>query len=168
MIRQRNIPYAEVSTEYENISARTRGNGIYRRGAGIARPSWSAARCGRKYRPAPRAGLGNLERKPTDLERYVYLIRLCDRDETLLYKVLMSEWIRFLLASDCRRSLLEIWLHLPSLVRLVRFDPSQRRSRGGATRGELTSTLASDYSHPRQVFVTHLANKRNLSGAPSH
>ena len=91
--------------------------------------------------------LGHLERKPTDLERYVYLIRLCDRNETLLYKVLMSDRIRFLLASDCRRSLLQIWLHSPSLARHVRFDSSQGTSRGGATPGRVavpTLTLTSD------------------------
>jgi hypothetical protein len=52
--------------------------------------------------------LGRLQEKPTDLERYVYLIRLCDRNEPLFYKVLMSDRIRFLLASDDRRRLLEI------------------------------------------------------------
>ena len=29
--------------------------------------------------------------KPTDLERYIYLIGLLDTDETLFYKVLMSD-----------------------------------------------------------------------------
>jgi hypothetical protein len=76
--------------------------------------------------------LGHLEEKPTDLERYVYLIRLCDRNERLFYKVLMSDRIRFLLASDCRKRLLEIWLHLPSFARHAHFDPSQRTSRADA------------------------------------
>ena len=48
-----------------------------------------------------------MEEKPTDLERYIYLIRLCDRNETLVYKVLMSDPIRFLLPLDYRRNLLE-------------------------------------------------------------
>jgi malate dehydrogenase (oxaloacetate-decarboxylating)(NADP+) len=64
--------------------------------------------------------LDHLEEKPTDLERYVYLIRLCDRNATLFYKVLMSDPIRFLLTSDCRKSLLEIWLHSSSFARDVR------------------------------------------------
>jgi malate dehydrogenase (oxaloacetate-decarboxylating)(NADP+) len=34
--------------------------------------------------------------KPTDLERYIYLISLLDHDETLFYRVLMSDPARFL------------------------------------------------------------------------
>ncbi|MBV8073303.1 MAG: oxaloacetate-decarboxylating malate dehydrogenase, partial [Acidobacteriaceae bacterium] len=34
--------------------------------------------------------------KPTDLERYIYLIGLADADETLFYKVVMSDPARFL------------------------------------------------------------------------
>ncbi len=34
--------------------------------------------------------------KPTDLERYIYLIGLVDTDETLFYKVVMSDPARFL------------------------------------------------------------------------
>jgi malate dehydrogenase (oxaloacetate-decarboxylating)(NADP+) len=37
-----------------------------------------------------------LAAKPTDLERYVYLIGLLDTDETLFYKVVMSDPARFL------------------------------------------------------------------------
>ena len=51
--------------------------------------------------------LAGLQEKPTDLERYVYLIRLYDRNKTLCYKVLMSDPIRFLLPLDYRRNLLE-------------------------------------------------------------
>jgi malate dehydrogenase (oxaloacetate-decarboxylating)(NADP+) len=40
--------------------------------------------------------LGHLAQKPTDLERYIYLIGLCDRNETLFYKLLMSDPMRFL------------------------------------------------------------------------
>ena len=40
--------------------------------------------------------LGQLREKPTDLERYIYLIGLCDRNETLFYKLLMSDPMRFL------------------------------------------------------------------------
>src|SRR5262245_41795973 len=40
--------------------------------------------------------LQQLEAKPTDLERYIYLIQLVDNDETLFYKVLMSDPARFL------------------------------------------------------------------------
>jgi malate dehydrogenase (oxaloacetate-decarboxylating)(NADP+) len=39
--------------------------------------------------------LGHLEAKPTDLERYIYLVGLCDRNETLFYKTLMSDPARF-------------------------------------------------------------------------
>jgi hypothetical protein len=42
--------------------------------------------------------------KPTELERYVYLIGLCNRNERLFHKVLMSQPIAFLLAADCRRT----------------------------------------------------------------
>jgi malate dehydrogenase (oxaloacetate-decarboxylating)(NADP+) len=40
--------------------------------------------------------LGHLAQKPTDLERYIYLIGLQDRNETLFYKVVMSDPERFL------------------------------------------------------------------------
>jgi len=40
--------------------------------------------------------LGHLEQKPSDLERYIYLIGLEDRNETLFYKVVMSDPERFL------------------------------------------------------------------------
>ena len=39
--------------------------------------------------------IGQLDKKPNDLERYVYLIELCDRNETLFYKTLMSDPARF-------------------------------------------------------------------------
>jgi malate dehydrogenase (oxaloacetate-decarboxylating)(NADP+) len=40
--------------------------------------------------------LQQLGHKPTDLERYVYLMNLLDHDETLFYKVLMDDPARFL------------------------------------------------------------------------
>src|ERR1700741_5164871 len=40
--------------------------------------------------------LGHLKEKPTALERYIYLIGLCDRSEALFYKLLMSDPMRFL------------------------------------------------------------------------
>src|SRR6201987_6210871 len=40
--------------------------------------------------------LGHLEQKPSDLERYIYLMGLEDRNETLFYKVVMSDPTRFL------------------------------------------------------------------------
>jgi malic enzyme len=39
--------------------------------------------------------LGHLAAKPNDLERFIYLIGLADRNETLFYKVLMSDPARF-------------------------------------------------------------------------
>ena len=39
--------------------------------------------------------MGHLEQKPNDLEQYVYLMGLCDRNETLFYKTLMSDPARF-------------------------------------------------------------------------
>jgi len=39
--------------------------------------------------------MGHLEAKPTDLERYVYLIGLSDRNETLFYRTVMSDPARF-------------------------------------------------------------------------
>ena len=39
--------------------------------------------------------LGHLDQKPNDLERYIYLVGLCDRNETLFYKTLMSDPARF-------------------------------------------------------------------------
>ena len=38
----------------------------------------------------------HLEAKPTDLERYIYLIGLADRNETLFYRTLMSDPARFI------------------------------------------------------------------------
>jgi malate dehydrogenase (oxaloacetate-decarboxylating)(NADP+) len=40
--------------------------------------------------------LDHLEAKPTDLERYVYLIGLSDRNETLFYRTVMSDPARFI------------------------------------------------------------------------
>ena len=40
--------------------------------------------------------MGHLEAKPTDLERYIYLIGLCDRNETLFYRTVMSDPARFI------------------------------------------------------------------------
>src|SRR4029077_19911250 len=40
--------------------------------------------------------LQQLGDKPTDLERYIYLISLLDNDETLFYRTLMSDPARFL------------------------------------------------------------------------
>ncbi|MBI1246259.1 oxaloacetate-decarboxylating malate dehydrogenase [bacterium] len=39
--------------------------------------------------------LGHLSAKPTDIERYVYLQELADRDQTLFYATLMSDPFRF-------------------------------------------------------------------------
>jgi malate dehydrogenase (oxaloacetate-decarboxylating)(NADP+) len=38
----------------------------------------------------------NLEAKPNDLERYIYLIALADRNETLFYRTVMSDPARFI------------------------------------------------------------------------
>jgi malate dehydrogenase (oxaloacetate-decarboxylating)(NADP+) len=40
--------------------------------------------------------LGHLEAKPTDLERYIYLVGLSDRNETLFYHTVMSDPMRFI------------------------------------------------------------------------
>jgi malate dehydrogenase (oxaloacetate-decarboxylating)(NADP+) len=40
--------------------------------------------------------LGHLDVKPTDLERYIYLIGLCDRNEKLFYRTVMSDPARFI------------------------------------------------------------------------
>jgi malate dehydrogenase (oxaloacetate-decarboxylating)(NADP+) len=40
--------------------------------------------------------LGHLDAKPADLERYIYLIGLCDRNETLFYRTVMSDPARFI------------------------------------------------------------------------
>ena len=39
--------------------------------------------------------MGHLDQKPSDLERYIYLVGLCDRNETLFYRTLMSDPARF-------------------------------------------------------------------------
>src|SRR5712691_10529663 len=43
-----------------------------------------------------RRALAQLDAKTTDLERYIYLSQLQDTDETLFYRVLMSDPARFL------------------------------------------------------------------------
>ncbi len=40
--------------------------------------------------------MGHLDAKPTDLERYIYLIGLSDRNETLFYRAVMSDPARFI------------------------------------------------------------------------
>jgi malate dehydrogenase (oxaloacetate-decarboxylating)(NADP+) len=40
--------------------------------------------------------MGHLDQKVTDLERYIYLVSLSDRNETLFYRTLMSDPARFL------------------------------------------------------------------------
>jgi malate dehydrogenase (oxaloacetate-decarboxylating)(NADP+) len=40
--------------------------------------------------------MGHLDGKPTDLERYIYLIGLSDRNETLFYRTVMSDPARFI------------------------------------------------------------------------
>src|SRR5580704_3073989 len=40
--------------------------------------------------------MSHLDAKPTDLERYIYLVSLADRNETLFYRTLMSDPARFL------------------------------------------------------------------------
>jgi malate dehydrogenase (oxaloacetate-decarboxylating)(NADP+) len=40
--------------------------------------------------------LGHLDVKPNDLERYIYLVGLSDRNETLFYRVVMSDPARFI------------------------------------------------------------------------
>jgi malate dehydrogenase (oxaloacetate-decarboxylating)(NADP+) len=40
--------------------------------------------------------IGHLDGKPTDLERYIYLIGLSDRNETLFYRTVMSDPARFI------------------------------------------------------------------------
>jgi malate dehydrogenase (oxaloacetate-decarboxylating)(NADP+) len=40
--------------------------------------------------------LGHLDAKPTDLERYIYLIGLSDRNETLFYRTVMSDPAHFI------------------------------------------------------------------------
>ena len=39
--------------------------------------------------------LGHLDAKPSDIERYIYLLELCDRNKTLFYATLMSDPARF-------------------------------------------------------------------------
>jgi len=64
--------------------------------------------------------LGHLAQKPTDLERYIYLMGLADRNETLFYKVLMSDPARFL----------EI-VYDPTIGEVcLKFDHIYRRPRG--------------------------------------
>jgi len=76
--------------------------------------------------------LGHLAQKSTELERYLLLITLRNQNERLFHKILMSERIRFLLPSDSRRRLLEMWSHLRSVVRRADVDQSKGTSRAAA------------------------------------
>jgi hypothetical protein len=76
--------------------------------------------------------LGHLAQKSTELERYLLLITLRNRNERLFHKILMSERIRFLLPSDSRRRLLEMWSHLRSVVRRADVEQSKGTSRAAA------------------------------------
>lgn len=76
--------------------------------------------------------LAHLQEMSTELERYVYLIRLCDRNERLSNKVMISDRIRFLLASDRRKSLLEISSNFASFARHAHFDRSRAPNRAAA------------------------------------
>lgn len=76
--------------------------------------------------------LNYLGEKLSELERYVYMIRLCDRNERLFQKVLMSERIQFLLPSDCRRRLHGIWLCWRSFEWDAHLDPSKGPSSAAA------------------------------------
>ncbi|MBV8417045.1 MAG: hypothetical protein JO251_17710 [Verrucomicrobia bacterium] len=76
--------------------------------------------------------LNYLGEKLSELDRYVYMIRLCDRNETLFQKVLISERIRFLLSFDCRRRLHEIWLRWRSFEWDAHFEPSEGSSSAAA------------------------------------
>jgi hypothetical protein len=76
--------------------------------------------------------LGYLAQKSTELERYLLLITLRNQNERLFHKILMSERIRFLLPSDSRRRLLEMWSHLRSVVRRADVDQSKGTSRAAA------------------------------------
>src|SRR2546427_8800029 len=51
-----------------------------------------------------RRALAQLDGKTTDLERYIYLSQLQDTDETLFYRVLMSDPAHFFQSSTRRRS----------------------------------------------------------------
>ncbi len=64
--------------------------------------------------------LRHLEGKTTDLERYIYLIGLNDRNETLFYKVVMSDPVRFIPI-----------LYDPTVAEAcMKFDEIFRRARG--------------------------------------
>ena len=76
--------------------------------------------------------LNYLGEKLSELERYVYMIRLCDRNERLFQKVLISERIGFLLSFDCRRRLHEIWRCWRSFEWDAHLDPSEGRSSAAA------------------------------------
>ena len=52
-----------------------------------------------------RRALQQLGEKPTDLERYIYLIGLLDTDEVLFYKVVMSDP-----AQSCRSCMTRRWV----------------------------------------------------------
>src|SRR5947199_8568766 len=75
-----------------------------------------------------RRALAQLDGKTTDLERYIYLSQLQDTDETLFYRVLMSDPARFMpivytptAAEPSRRS------GTPSPRPRVPYSPTSRR-----------------------------------------
>jgi hypothetical protein len=86
--------------------------------------------------PQLRRVLQQLGHKTTDLDLYIYLVGLLDNNDTLFYRVLMSDPARFFadrLRSDDRRSLPEVRPHLPSRTRYVSFDDAEGAGKGRVT-----------------------------------
>ena len=100
-----------------------------------------------------------LKQKPTDLERYIYLMNLLETDETLFYYTLMSDPARFL----------EI-VYDPTIGEAcLKFDHILRRPRGmylsvthkghvkEVLRNWPVNSLAHVRSIPRRVYATRIA-----------
>ena len=77
--------------------------------------------------------LMQLGHKSTDLERYIYLVKLLDHNEVLFYRTVMSDPVRLLpycLRPDNRRSMPQVRPHLPSDAWHVPVDHASGQSEG--------------------------------------
>jgi malate dehydrogenase (oxaloacetate-decarboxylating)(NADP+) len=73
--------------------------------------------------------LGHLDGKPNDLERYIYLVDLCDRNEILFYRTVISNCRRASFRSSSlgpasRQWLPCLWPHLSPRPRQVHQPPT--------------------------------------------
>jgi malate dehydrogenase (oxaloacetate-decarboxylating)(NADP+) len=76
-----------------------------------------------------------LGHKPTDIEKYIFLSQLQDMDETLFYRLLMSNPAQFLplvYTPTVRRGLSAVWPHYPPSQGSIHFNQAERAHTGNS------------------------------------